>query len=129
MLDFYESCLKSVSYTHLDVYKRQGVRNTLIQNFNPLPLRNDVGQLWENFLMVERRKANEVAGRLANRYFWRTYDQKEIDYVEEHGGVLYGFEFKWQGEMKPATRREFLETYPNAVLETVTRENFEPFLT
>ena len=126
---FSRNLRKEVSKNPRYYFFDNGVRNTLIQNFNPLPLRNDVGQLWENFLMVERRKANEVAGRSANRYFWRTYDQKEIDYVEEHGGVLYGFEFKWQGEMKPATRREFLEAYPNAVMETVTRENFEPFLT
>ena len=126
---FSRNLRKEVSKNPRYYFFDNGVRNTLIQNFNPLPLRNDIGQLWENFLMVERRKANEVADRSANRYFWRTYDQKEIDYVEERGGGLYGFEFKWQGEMKPATRREFLETYPNAVLETVTRENFEPFVT
>ncbi|NPV57333.1 MAG: ATP-binding protein [Anaerolineae bacterium] len=72
-----------------------GVRNTLIQNYSPLHLRQDVGQLWENFLMAERRKANQYAGRLANAYFWRTYDQKEIDYLEERAGSLAGFEFKW----------------------------------
>ncbi len=126
---FSRNLRKEVSKNPRYYFFDNGVRNTLIQNFNPLPLRNDIGQLWENFLMVERRKANEVVGRSANRYFWRTYDQKEIDYVEERGGVLYGFEFKWQGEMKPATRWEFLEAYPNAVLETVTRENFEPFVT
>ncbi len=63
-----------------------GVRNSLIQNFNSLNLRNDTGQLWENFLMVERRKANQLAQRQVNAYFWRTYDRKEIDYIEEFGG-------------------------------------------
>ena len=105
-----------------------GVRNSLIQNFNPLPLRNDVGQLWENYLMVERRKANEYAGRAVNAYFWRTYDQKEIDCVEERGGALYGYEFKWKGQMRKVTRREFTEAYPNATLETITRENFQDFI-
>lgn len=105
-----------------------GVRNSLIQNFNTLPLRNDIGQLWENFLMVERRKANSFTQRAANTYFWRTYDQKEIDCIEERGGKLYGYEFKWQGEMKKSTRNEFISAYPDARLSTVTKDNFEDFL-
>jgi predicted AAA+ superfamily ATPase len=116
---------KSARYYFYD----NGIRNSLIQNFNPLALRNDVGQLWENFLVVERRKANQAAGRYVNSYFWRTYDQKEIDYLEEFGGTLYGYEFKWQsGEIRRAVRHEFLEAYPNSVLRTVTQENFEEFL-
>lgn len=106
-----------------------GVRNSLIQNFNPLTLRNDVGQLWENYLWIERRKANQRAGRAVNAYFWRTYDQKEIDCIEEHGGRLYGYEFKWQGaEMRRATRSEFLEVYPGSELTTVSQQNFEGFV-
>ena len=107
-----------------------GVRNSLIQNFNPPNLRNDVGQLWENYLTVERRKANQAAGRSANSYFWRTYDQKEIDCIEERGGELYGYEYKWQGgEIRRVARREFSEAYPGSTLVTVSRENFEEFLT
>jgi len=106
-----------------------GVRNSLIQNFNPLTLRNDAGQLWENYLIIERRKANQAAGRAVNAYFWRTYDQKEIDCIEEHGGKLYGYEFKWQGgEIRRATRSEFLNAYPGSELITINRENFEGFL-
>ncbi|MHB1355915.1 MAG: ATP-binding protein [Anaerolineae bacterium] len=105
-----------------------GVRNSLIQNLNPLVLRNDVGQLWENYLMVERRKANHYAGRSVNAYFWRTYDQKEIDCIEERGGKLYGYEFKWQGQMRQATRREFMEAYPGAEVSVVTRDNFRDFI-
>lgn len=106
-----------------------GVRNSLIQNFNPLGLRNDVGQLWENFLVMERRKVNQFAERNVNSYFWRTYDQKEIDCIEEHGGKLYGYEFKWQaGDIRRAVRNEFMEAYPNSELTTINRENFEEFL-
>lgn len=106
-----------------------GIRNSLIQNFNNLPLRNDVGQLWENYLVVERRKANQAAGRSVNAYFWRTYDQKEIDCIEEYGGRLYGYEFKWQsGEIRRATRNEFLEAYPNSKLMVVDQGNFEDFV-
>ena len=106
-----------------------GVRNSLIQNFNPPELRNDIGQLWENYLMVERRKANQAAGQDVNAYFWRTYDQKEIDYIEEFGGRLYGYEFKWRGDgIRKATRNEFLAAYPGSLLEVVNQENFIDFL-
>lgn len=106
-----------------------GVRNSLIQNLNPISVRNDAGQLWENFLMVERRKANQLAGRSVNAYFWRTYDQKEIDYVEEHGGQLNAYEFKWGGaEIKSATRKLFEEAYPDAKVQVVNRGNFEGFV-
>jgi uncharacterized protein len=116
---------KNVRYYFYD----NGVRNSLIQNFNPLALRDDVGELWENFLMIERMKAHEYAGRLINRYFWRTYDQKEIDLIEEQGGKLLGFEFKWRaGVIKKATQQEFLSAYPNATLTTITQENFVDFL-
>lgn len=106
-----------------------GVRNSLIQNFNSLALRNDTGQLWENFLMVERLKAHEYAGRFVNRFFWRTYDQKEIDLIEEQDGRVSGFEFKWKsGGIKKATRKEFLSAYSNAVLSTISQNNFVDFL-
>jgi uncharacterized protein len=106
-----------------------GVRNSLIQNMNPLNLRQDSGQLWENFLAIERRKANQARGRNVNAYFWRTYDQKEIDYLEESGGLISGFEFKWtSGGIKKATSREFEKNYPNSVLETINSENFEGFI-
>lgn len=105
-----------------------GVRNSLIQNFNPFHLRDDVGKLWENFMYIERIKANHYNGRHANIYFWRTYDQKEIDMVEEREGRLFGYEFKWRGEVKKAAEREFLETYKNSEVQTITKDNFETFL-
>jgi len=106
-----------------------GVRNSLIQNFNAFHLRQDAGPLWENFLMVERRKANQTASRSVNTYFWRTYDQKEIDCIEEHGGRLYGYEFKWGRKSIPGkTSSEFLAAYPGSELSTLNPENFESFL-
>ena len=101
----------------------------MVQNFNALHLRQDAGQLWENYLMVERRKTNQIAQRSVNSYFWRTYDQKEIDCIEEHGGRLYGYEFKWGGKSIPRkTSSEFMENYPEYELATITTENFEAFL-
>jgi hypothetical protein len=116
---------KNARYYFLD----NGVRNSLIQNFNPLALRNDVGQLWENYLWIERRKTNQRTGRSVNAYFWRTYDQKELDCIEEHGGKLHGYEFKWQGgNIRRATRSEFLKTYPDSELNIINQQNFEGFL-
>ena len=106
-----------------------GVRNSLIQNFNPLTHRDDVGQLWENYLMVERMKAHEYNGRFVNTYFWRTYDQKEIDLIEEQQGRLFGFEFKWNaGKIKKSTQKEFLTAYPNSELAVISQHNFVEFL-
>jgi uncharacterized protein len=126
---FSRNLRKEVTKNSRYYFYDNGVRNSLIQNFNPLSLRNDLGQLWENYLWIERRKVNQRAGRLVNAYFWRTYDQKEIDCIEEHSGRLYGYEFKWEGaEIRRATRNEFLDAYPDSELMTVNQENFEGFL-
>ena len=71
-----------------------GIRNSLIENYNPLEIRNDAGFLWENFCMIERKKYNEYNMNFVNMYFWRTYDQKEIDLIEEREGKLFAYEFK-----------------------------------
>lgn len=72
-----------------------GVPNAMIKQWAPLNMRNDVGQLWENYLMVERKKQNEYQQRMVNRYFWRTHAQQEIDLMEERKGILTVAEFKW----------------------------------
>lgn len=126
---FSRNLRKEVTKNSRYYFYDNGVRNSLIQNFNPLALRNDVGQLWENFLLMERRKANQIAGRMVNTYFWRTYDQKEIDYIEEHSGKLVGYEFKWQKKaLRQATQNEFLKAYPGSELMTIHQENFKEFL-
>lgn len=105
-----------------------GVRNALINNFNPLELRQDVGALWENFFISERLKFNHNRRRNVNIYFWRTYDRYELDYVEEEGGRLYGFECKWSDRrwQPPAL---FSQTYPEGEVRVVNRENYLEFLT
>ena len=104
---FSRNLRKEISKNSRYYFYDNGVRNSLIRNFNPLALRNDIGPLWENFLVVERMKANLHAGRRVNSYFWRTYDQKEIDCLEEYGGGLHGYEFKWQErELRPARPAE-----------------------
>lgn len=104
-----------------------GIRNALTQNFNPLELRNDIGALWENFLITERLKRNHYHRVFANRYFWRTKQQQEIDYVEEKDGVISGFEFKWNPKMKTNIPASFIKTYA-ADVELITNENFRDFI-
>ena len=104
-----------------------GVRNSLIRNFNELSLRNDTGALWENFLIAERMKKNNNERKTVNSFFWRTYDQKEIDYVEEFGGKIDGFEIKWREETcKPP--QAFITSYANSSVSLVHRGNFRLFV-
>lgn len=105
-----------------------GVRNALINNFNPLELRQDVGALWENWFISERIKYNHNRQRVVNTYFWRTYDQFELDYLEEEGGRLKGFECKWSSERwrSPAA---FNQAYPATELQLVHRLNYLEYVT
>ena len=105
-----------------------GIRNAIIRNFNPLALRQDVGALWENFLISERAKQNLHTERWVNRYFWRTHAQQEIDYVEEYGGKLYAYEFKWGNRKRVRFPSRFKEAYPDAETRVVRPENMEEFL-
>lgn len=104
-----------------------GIRNALIQNFNPIELRNDIGALWENFLMSERLKRNHYHQKYCNRYFWRTKQQQEIDYVEEADGKITGFEFKWNPKAKAHIPPVFVKTY-NADVSVISKENFREFV-
>ncbi len=104
-----------------------GVRNAVISNFNPLNLRDDVGKLWENFLIVERIKKQNYQKLYSNNYFWRTWEQKEVDFVEEHEGKIFGYEFKYSPK-KTKVPKEFLEGYPNAKFMVITPENYLDFI-
>jgi len=105
-----------------------GVRNALINNFNPLDLRTDVGALWENFFICERIKFNHNRRRRVNTYFWRTYDRAELDYLEEEGGHLVGFECKWNAaRWRPPAA--FVAAYPESETHLVNRSNYLEFLT
>ena len=104
-----------------------GIRNSIIQNYNPSELRTDIGALWENFCIVERKKYLEEKGKRVNAYFWRTYDQKEIDYVEETEGLITGYEFKWNVKKDYRLPKRFTEQY-NAKVEKIDRDNFWKFL-
>lgn len=101
-----------------------GIRNTLINNFNPLPIRNDIGELWENYLLAERQKRQHYTGIYSNNYFWRTYQQQEIDWIEERDGSLHAYEIKWNSKKKVKTPSAWKNAYPESSFEVITPENY-----
>ena len=105
-----------------------GIRNAIIKNFNSIDLRNDVGQLWENYVFMERMKRNEYKRVRSNIYFWRTYDQKEIDLIEEREGKLFGYEFKYSATQKIKSPKEWLETYKNSEFKIINKDNYLDFI-
>jgi len=125
---FSSNLRKEISKSHRYYFLDNGIRNAIINNFNPLKFRNDVGMLWENLMYSERLKTREYKKIYANNYFWRTYDQKEVDLVEEREGKLFGYEFKWQAK-KTKPPKLWLDTYPNASYQVIDQKNFLEFLT
>lgn len=101
-----------------------GVRNAVINNFNPLSLRSDVGDLWENFMISERKKTLHYNQIFANTYFWRTHTQLEIDYIEEREGKLFTYEFKWSDKKKAKIPKLFSELYPENEFELINTKNY-----
>ena len=121
---------KEISKTKKIYFYDLGIRNTLIRNLNPLKLRQDSGALWENFCIIERLKANRYQQRLLNSYFWRTYSQVEIDYIEEHSGKLFTFEFKINKIGQIILPRYFADFYKNnsPTIHTVNSSNFDKWI-
>lgn len=105
-----------------------GIRNALIHNFADIGLRSDTGELWENFMVSELRKRADYANQYAAAYFWRTTDKKEIDYIEECDGRITAYEFKWNPKKKGSKLQAFLNAYPGAALQMVSRDNYYQFL-
>lgn len=105
-----------------------GIRNALIAQFNGLDQRNDLGALWENFIMIERLKFRTYHPLYANIYFWRTYQQQEIDLIEEHDGKLCGYEFKWSHNKVVRPPSQWTDTYKNAPFQVITPDNYLEFV-
>jgi uncharacterized protein len=104
-----------------------GMRNAVINNFTPLDQRDDLGALWENFIIVERMKYREYRRIEANQYFWRTYDGSEVDLVEEREGKLYGFEFKWKPREYPRVLAKWNE-YKGSSYQVITPDDARGFV-
>ncbi|MGB3155787.1 MAG: ATP-binding protein [Chitinophagaceae bacterium] len=106
-----------------------GIRNAVINQFNPVNLRQDTGQLWENWFINERMKFLNNTENHSSRFFWRTLAQQEVDYIEDADGIITAFECKWNPKTKGNVSRAFTNAYPKAVTNLVTPENAEKFLT
>lgn len=106
-----------------------GIRNAVIGNLVQIENRNDIGELWENYAISERMKQNAYRNSFANTWFWRTQQQKEIDFLEEEDGHLYAYEFKWNDRKAKAKCPEsFRSAYPDATFKVITPNNIDEFL-
>ena len=124
---FSRNLRKEVVKTARYFFWDNGIRNALINNFNLLGQRNDLGMLWENFLYMERLKTKSYKRIFSNDYFWRTYDQQEIDLVEDRDGKLYAYEFKWKPQ-KVKAPKAWADAYPDSEFQVISKENFLEFL-
>lgn len=124
---FSRNLRKEISKTSKYYFFDIGLRNALIRNFNPLKMRSDAGELFENWFIMEKIKAASIFERPANFYFWRTYDQQEIDLIEERAGRLYGYEVKWR-KTKHKNPSDWLRAYDNSQYEIVNNENYQNFI-
>lgn len=105
-----------------------GLRNAVINQFSPATLRQDIGGLWENFVMSERVKYLTYQEINCNQYFWRTHAQQEVDYVEERNGKMQAYEIKWNVNTKVRFPKTFLDAYPGTETHILTPQNIEEFL-
>jgi uncharacterized protein len=125
---FSRNLRKEVTKTSRYYFYDNGIRNALINNFNHIGIRDDIGMLWENYIVMERLKKQSYDEILSHNYFWRTYDQKEVDWVEEREGKLFGYEIKWKGN-KIKVPKEWLSTYKNAEYKVINQDNYLDFIT
>lgn len=127
---FSRNLRKEVAKSRKIYFADLGIRNALLNAFQPPPLRADLGALWENYLIAERRKRMTYAGTEIKHWFWRTYDQQEIDLIEEttDGARLSAYEFKWNPANQRRLPKVFLETYPHSETGVITPENAREFL-
>lgn len=124
---FSRNLRKEVTKTSRYYFCDIGIRNMLINNFNPIKRRDDIGLIWENYLVMERIKKQQYKRIWSNNFFWRTYDQKELDWIEEREGKLFGYEFKWADTLVKAPKL-WLETYPDALFECINQDNYLKFI-
>ena len=125
---FSRNLRKEVTKSRRYFFYDNGIRNGLINNFNPLTLRDDVGALWENYVLVERMKRNLYFRRLVTSYFWRTYDRQEIDLVEDRGGRLHATELKWSSKPSARPPRGWSQAYPDSSFQVIHSENYLEFI-
>ncbi len=115
---------KEVTKNNRWYFYDNGIRNAIINQFAPLSLRNDVGELWENYMAAERMKYLSYTQSHATHYFWRTYDRQELDWVEELNGNLSGYEFKWNPRKRVKPPAAWAKAYPDAGFDVINQDNY-----
>ncbi|MBS3777570.1 MAG: ATP-binding protein [Bacteroidales bacterium] len=125
---FSRNLRKEISKMDKFYFYDNGIRNMIINNYNPKPYRNDLGELWENFVLAERQKYLSYLQIPVNNYFWRIYTGGEIDYIEEHSGNLWGYEIKLNKSAKTKPPKTWTKSYPESSFEVISRENYQQFL-
>ncbi|MGZ9677226.1 ATP-binding protein [Flavobacterium sp. GNP001] len=125
---FSKNLRKEVTKSNRWYFYDNGIRNAIIANFSRLDSRTDVGALWENYLASERIKNQNYTQKTVSNYFWRTYDQQELDWLEEENGILKGYEFKWNENRKAKIPTAFAKAYPEASFEVINKQNYLDFI-
>lgn len=125
---FSRNLRKEVTKSNRWYFYDNGIRNAIILNFSRLDARTDVGALWENYLASERIKHQNYSQKTVTNYFWRTYDQQELDWLEEENGNLQGFEFKWNENRKAKIPTAFAKAYPEGGFEVISKGNYLEFI-
>lgn len=125
---FARNLRNEISSTRKIYFYDNGVRNTIINNFAPISQRNDLGALWENFIISERKKQLAYSGFYGNTYFWRNTAQAEIDYIEEQGGKIFAYELKWNPKAKSSFPKAFLAEYHPPTTQVIHRDNYWEWL-
>lgn len=105
-----------------------GIRNSIINNFAPIGQRNDIGALWENFIISERKKNLAYSGFYGNTYFWRTVGKAEVDYIEEQDNKISAFEIKWNPKVKVKFPDSFVQKYIPQSVQVINSDNYWEFL-
>jgi len=124
---FSQNKRKEITKSSKWYFTDNGIRNAVINDFRVMSMREDVGLLWESFLIGERMKKRNNANEYASFYFWRSYTMQEIDLIEEFNGKISAFEFKWNNKKVKAPSR-FLENYPHADFNVINKTNFWDFV-
>ena len=124
---FSRNLRKEISKSSRWYFVDNGIRNTIIANFNALEIRNDIGMLWENYIISERIKHQSLLGMTVNNYFWRTYDKQEIDWIEDRGGKLFAYELKWKiKRVRPPVA--WSKAYPDSQFEVISSDNYQQWI-
>ena len=126
---FSRNLRKEITKTSRWYFYDNGIRNAIINNYNSIQNRTDIGDLWENYLASERMKKQEYQKIFRKNYFWRTYDRQELDWLEEEAEKLSAFEFKWNENKKSKIPTAFEKAYPEADFEVINKKNYLDFIT